>query len=67
MSPTGTFPSKDDAAGQQRVAQVKGTPDDKVVVVQLEDGAGEEEEGEDLGNDQRQPVGRKACQEAHDC
>ena len=65
MSPTGTFPSKDDTASQQGVAQVKGTPNDKVVVVQLEYGTGEEEEGQDLGNDQRQSVGRKGCQEAH--
>ena len=53
MSPTGTFPSKDDTASQQGVAQVKGTPYDKVVVVQLKDGTGEEEEGEYFGNDQR--------------
>lgn len=65
MCSTGTFPSKDDTAGQQGVAQVKGTPNDKVVVVQLEDGTGEEEKGQDFGNDQRQSVGRKGCQEAH--
>ena len=27
--------------------------------------AGEEEEGEDLGDDQRQPVGGEGCQNAH--
>jgi len=65
VAPAGTLAAEDDASGQRGVAQVEGAPDDQVVVVELEDGAGEEEEGEDLGDDQRQPVGGEGCQNAH--
>ena len=65
MASAGTFAAEDDASGQRGVTQVEGAPDDQVVVVELEDGAGEEEEGEDLGDDQRQPVGGEGCQNAH--